>query len=123
MGLGFVALRGRIAPAHFHPSRKAGENWARVVGTCLVAAGLGHLLVYSVVLHNPLWFPQAVGSWPFVNLLPVVLALAFVALKVADGWSRRIADGGSSEEHTSELQSLMLKSYAVFCWQKKKHVV
>src|SRR3546814_5734488 len=114
MGLGFVALRGRIAPAHFHPSRKAGENWARVVGTCLVAAGLGHLLVYSVVLHNPLWFPQAVGSWPFVNLLPVVLALAFVALKVADGWSRRIADGVRmaiialfgvamrSEEHTSE---------------------
>src|SRR3546814_1953677 len=93
MGLGFVALRGRIAPAHFHPSRKAGENWARVVGTCLVAAGLGHLLVYSVVLHNPLWFPQAVGSLPFVNLLPVVLALAFVALKVADGWSRRISDG------------------------------
>src|SRR3546814_7543829 len=25
-----------------------------------------------------------------------------------------------SEEHTSELQSLMRISYAVFCWQKKK---
>src|SRR3546814_10496272 len=25
-----------------------------------------------------------------------------------------------SEEHTSELQSLMRTSYAVFCWQKKK---
>src|SRR3546814_10238563 len=25
-----------------------------------------------------------------------------------------------SEEHTSELQSLMRNSYAVFCWQKKK---
>src|SRR3546814_9192235 len=25
-----------------------------------------------------------------------------------------------SEEHTSELQSLMRTSYAVFCWKKKK---
>src|SRR3546814_3395039 len=27
---------------------------------------------------------------------------------------------GRSEEHTSELQSLMRNSYAVFCWKKKK---
>src|SRR3546814_10595529 len=27
-----------------------------------------------------------------------------------------------SEEHTSELQSLMRISYAVFCLQKKKHI-
>src|SRR3546814_19526691 len=26
-----------------------------------------------------------------------------------------------SEEHTSELQSLMRISYAVFCWKKKNH--
>src|SRR3546814_2832353 len=30
-------------------------------------------------------------------------------------------DGIRSEEHTSELQSLMRISYAVFCLQKKKH--
>src|SRR3546814_6641958 len=28
--------------------------------------------------------------------------------------------GERSEEHTSELQSLMRISYAVFCWKKKK---
>src|SRR3546814_10078381 len=28
-----------------------------------------------------------------------------------------------SEEHTSELQSLMRISYAVFCWKKKKNLV
>src|SRR3546814_5199345 len=33
---------------------------------------------------------------------------------VFDGWPER------SEEHTSELQSLMRISYAVFCLQKKK---
>src|SRR3546814_4259354 len=31
------------------------------------------------------------------------------------------ARGGRSEEHTSELQSLMRISYAVFCLKKKKH--
>src|SRR3546814_6181097 len=30
------------------------------------------------------------------------------------------AELGRSEEHTSELQSLMRISYAVFCWKKKK---
>src|SRR3546814_2601953 len=33
------------------------------------------------------------------------------------GWRRR----GRSEEHTSELQSLMRISYAVFCLKKKRH--
>src|SRR3546814_7559374 len=34
---------------------------------------------------------------------------------------RRTAAGGRSEEHTSELQSLMSNSYDVFCLKKKKH--
>src|SRR3546814_3797338 len=32
----------------------------------------------------------------------------------------QMVDNGRSEEHTSELQSLMRNSYAVFCLQKKK---
>src|SRR3546814_5001023 len=40
----------------------------------------------------------------------------------ADDWSRHLPDlyRGRSEEHTSELQSLMRISYAVFCLKKKK---
>src|SRR3546814_8736112 len=34
--------------------------------------------------------------------------------------SERISDTNRSEEHTSELQSLMRISYAVFCLKKKK---
>src|SRR3546814_9817177 len=34
-----------------------------------------------------------------------------------------IALGGRSEEHTSELQSLMRISYAVFCLKKKKKAI
>src|SRR3546814_5548081 len=38
-------------------------------------------------------------------------------------WMRRFNEGrgGRSEEHTSELQSLMRISYAVFCLKKKTH--
>src|SRR3546814_2940665 len=32
---------------------------------------------------------------------------------------KRRSDPARSEEHTSELQSLMRISYAVFCWKKK----
>src|SRR3546814_1260776 len=38
-----------------------------------------------------------------------------------DQGSPRPAQSARSEEHTSELQSLMRISYAVFCLNKKKH--
>src|SRR3546814_4775156 len=44
----------------------------------------------------------------------LILALGFVAYKMIQN------KGGRSEEHTSELQSLMRISYAVFCLKKKK---
>src|SRR3546814_5827418 len=47
-------------------------------------------------------FYWATASW----WIPMLLALGF--------WR--------SEEHTSELQSLMRISYAVFCLKKKKHI-
>src|SRR3546814_1432428 len=43
--------------------------------------------------------------------------LAAPLLQVAQG----IAGVVRSEEHTSELQSLMRTSYAVFCWKKKNN--
>src|SRR3546814_7265126 len=42
-----------------------------------------------------------------------------VGLHNAPGWS---SSGGRSEEHTSELQSLMRISYAVFCLKKKNYI-
>src|SRR3546814_1422934 len=43
--------------------------------------------------------------------------------RLRDRRARRCLQGGlqRSEEHTSELQSLMRISYAVFCLKKKKH--
>src|SRR3546814_2670266 len=43
---------------------------------------------------------------------------AFSASDATGNWSMR--DAYRSEEHTSELQSLMRISYAVFCLKKKK---
>src|SRR3546814_2706092 len=37
-------------------------------------------------------------------------------------WSQRVLGEKRSEEHTSELQSLMRISYAVFCLKKKKEI-
>src|SRR3546814_2016012 len=56
--------------------------------------------------------PNRRGSWP-----------AFWLISTA-GWPPEIDiyEGfGRSEEHTSELQSLMRISYAVFCLKKKKN--
>src|SRR3546814_4598720 len=46
----------------------------------------------------------------------------WMARRVTSGWSSPtpVSFNSRSEEHTSELQSLMRISYAIFCMQKKK---
>src|SRR3546814_4954470 len=46
----------------------------------------------------------------------------FVARMIERGYTERQVRRLRSEEHTSELQSLMRISYAVFCLKKKKKV-
>src|SRR3546814_9019780 len=85
--------------------------------------------------------------WAFATILAAVIAVGFawylvgrdgdqpiIATNSAQG-EKRLADGTRvtlmdgarietrfrSEEHTSELQSLMRISYAVFCLKKKHH--
>ncbi len=38
-------------------------------GAVLVLLGTAHSLIYSLLLHNPLFAGQTVGPWPLVNLL------------------------------------------------------
>src|SRR3546814_4775424 len=66
------------------------------------------------------WQPVRVGDWPVRTWMeaadcPPAEALARARRLHIDGeaWAR-------SEEHTSELQSLMRISYAVFCLKNKK---
>src|SRR3546814_4698403 len=61
--------------------------------------------------------PSAV--WVFDWLIPIAGTIIIV-LAIADTVRRRrLTWGFRSEEHTSELQSLMRISYAVFCLKKK----
>src|SRR3546814_3888452 len=56
---------------------------------------------------NLLWFGAVVGLWTTGSLIETIRDILRRAY-------------GRSEEHTSELQSLMRNSYAVFCLKKKK---
>src|SRR3546814_6575184 len=66
------------------------------------------------------------GDWGQVvyNRGDVIRTLNQVAPYDWAGFFQKYVDGTTkerSEEHTSELQSLMRISYAVFCLKKKKH--
>src|SRR3546814_10194555 len=66
-------------------------------------------------------FHRAASGRPCVNLdgwamRPETLAGALAA--AAEGAELVIGEGGRSDEHTSELPSLMRNSYAVFCFKK-----
>src|SRR3546814_2887157 len=57
-----------------------------------------------------------------LSLLVAEIRPSLIAFRMADleRPTRSAASFGRSEEHTSELQSLMRISYAVFCLKKKK---
>src|SRR3546814_10118101 len=84
----------------------------------LIPSGIGWLLRV-----RPELFAAVARCWR-VGLVVGMAAFAFVAW-VEGTWpgDTPAPDGVAawrSEEHTSELQSLMRISYAVFCFQKKK---
>src|SRR3546814_4960466 len=88
----------------------------------------------SVVVLSRLLAPEVFGA--MAMMMPVVafvLMFSDLGLSQATVTAREITPrqmstlfwvnmilGGRSEEHTSELQSLMRISYAVFCLKKKK---
>src|SRR3546814_1290845 len=73
---------------------------------------------------------EAGGHRGGVRLLPIGLSVVFLAVAWMLAAGRDVEGAGAgliivaavirSEEHTSELQSLMRISYAVFCLTKKK---
>src|SRR3546814_9966749 len=69
----------------------------------LLSSGMVLWTINSIILRN--------YSLTFWNMILLLMALELLRLKVTCG---------RSEEHTSDLQSLMRISYAVFCLKKKK---
>src|SRR3546814_9208303 len=92
------------------------ETGVAVYDTALAgAAGLRAHAVYSqIALHAEYGgvVPELASRDHVRKLLPLIRqTLAEAGLEVR------------SEEHTSELQSLMRSSYAVFCLKKKKYII
>src|SRR3546814_9065777 len=65
------------------------------------------------------WFPIKAGV--FRRTVDHIRAVDGISLTVREGQTVGVVgESGRSEEHTSELQSLMRISYAVFCLKKKQ---
>src|SRR3546814_2492939 len=117
-----------LSSARFLPVRSASTNCGvnpsnrSVYFRCHVAASLfrgnhdrEHLMIY--VIDNY----RAPENRPLLQSMFADRKRLFVDLL---GWNVPVVDGQyeRSEEHTSELQSLMRISYAVFCLKKKKMI-
>src|SRR3546814_8813297 len=83
-----------------------GKNWAAIILGAVIA------IIGLVLAIGGVWLAALGGSLYYV--------ITGVAMMIA-GWLlfRQQLLGGRSEEHTSELQSLMRISYAVLCLKKK----
>src|SRR3546814_2680941 len=57
----------------------------------------------------------------FILMYQATYLLAHVEYSQSRMWMAIVMGATRSEEHTSELQSLMRISYAVFCLKKKNH--
>src|SRR3546814_7522731 len=90
---------------------------ASVIAACAALVKPGGDVIFSTIKRNPKAFALAVvGAEYVMNLVPrgTHEYEKFIRPSELDGWARH-----RSEEHTSELQSLMRTSYAVFCLKKK----
>src|SRR3546814_5730806 len=74
----------------------------------------------SVALSGGDARPESRGAGRVTDYL-ALLKPRVMSLVVFSGFAGLYAAPGRSEEHTSELQSLMRISYAVFCLNKKTH--
>src|SRR3546814_1018885 len=87
---------------------------------------LTQVLLYTILLTAVTVLPFATGMSGLLYLIgALVLDAIFVGYAVRMKWWPKPGlpmktFGYRSEEHTSELQSLMRISYAVFCLKKKK---
>src|SRR3546814_3117157 len=105
-----------LAPRTWRP---LGAAWTVALVSSLAVLFIGEVMGQAPC--NLCWF-QRVFVFPLAILLGIA---AFRSDRHIIPYGLALAAGGGlvalrSEEHTSELQSLMRISYAVFCLQKKK---
>src|SRR3546814_2865961 len=98
---------------------------AKIDGVDVAAMPRGELarriayLPQGQVLHWPLTVERLVGLGRLPHLAPMSRLTDADAAAIERAMDRAAVRTLRSEEHTSELQSLMRTSYAVFCLKKK----
>src|SRR3546814_1619602 len=84
------------------------------------------LFPYTTLFRSTLWFGESaldISSEPSsIQIIPADSRLLLTSVSFHAS-PMRCVQSGRSEEHTSELQSLMRNSYAVFCLKKKKKIL
>src|SRR3546814_10632866 len=90
-------VRGKIVPEQKNPVNRFLVAGYRPVINLVLRHRIATIAIALVALFASLWPASRLGS----EFMPTL-------------------NEGRSEEHTSELQSLMRTSYAVFCLKKKK---
>src|SRR3546814_5949508 len=107
----------RIESAEPRPCRRLGSSWGGINGPGM-SLSIGNLRGDGLIPPAAVDFLKRRGI-EAAGLVLAGLALAFVVALLSfdpgDPSLNSASDGGRSEEHTSELQSLMRISYAVFC--------
>src|SRR3546814_8934890 len=102
-------LRVALFSGNYNYVRDGANQALNLLVGHLLARGV-HVRVYSPTVAEPAFAPT--GDLVDVPAMPLIGGRG--EYRVAGGITRR------SEEHTSELQSLMRISYAVFCLTKKR---
>src|SRR3546814_7235212 len=82
------------------------------------------ILTFFLMIRRPQRSTRTDTLFPYKTLFRsptawVAIPAAAICRQPTSPEAPPIASIRRSEEHTSELQSLMRNSYAVFCWQKK----
>src|SRR3546814_3232359 len=97
------------------------SDWSSDVCSSDLNAWAGFGAAFGPVILLALMWPRMTRGGALAGMLS---GAAVVILWIERGWSERMYElvpgFARSEEHTSELQSLMRISYAVFCLKKKK---
>src|SRR3546814_6564015 len=110
-------LAEKVVGAGFNSRRSVNIEWTGV--DKLTAWRFGMATATAVEIPENLWegVDRHVRAWQArAVLLPMASRLAATNIAARLG----VFSNERSEEHTSELQSLMRISYAVFCLKKKK---
>src|SRR3546814_5903028 len=94
---------------------------SRIVGDEIFRA-MARVYVASAPPHSPIMLDYGASFPDFIERFEPATTLPYLAdvARIERAWIEAYHAAERSEEHTSELQSLMRNSYAVFCLKKHK---